>query len=103
MNKEGVKEYLDALADDKTVREREEQNINSESVIQINWPRYLCNLPEDIVLVDTPGLKENDACYRAVANSYKKADLIVAVMDFTSPCIKNVSTVYMVQNLDGTS
>ena len=103
MNKEEVKDYLDALADDKTVGEREEQNISSESVIQVNWPRHLCNLPEDIVLVDTPGLEENDECDRAVANSCKKADLIVAVIDFMSPSFKSVSTVYTVQNLDGTS
>ena len=103
MNKEEVKEYLDALADDKTARERGEQNVNSESEIQVNWPCYLCNLPEDIVLVDTPGLKENDAYDRAVANSCKKADLIVAVVDFMSLSIKDVSTVNTVQNLDGTS
>ena len=103
MNKEEVKDYLDALADDKIVGEREEQNISSESVIRVNWPRYLCNLPEDIVLVDTPGLEENYECYRAVTNSCKEADLIVAVIDFMSPSFMSVSTVYTVQNLDGTS
>lgn len=103
MNKEEVKKYLDALADEKTVRERGEQNVNSESVMQVNWPSYLCKLPEDIVLVDTPGIKENEAYDRAVANSCKKADLIVAVVDLMSPSIENVSTVNTDQNLDGTS
>lgn len=93
MNKEEVKKYLDALADEKTVRERGEQNVNSESVMQVNWPSYLCKLPEDIVLVDTPGIKENEAYDRAVANSCKKADLIVAVVDLMSPSIENVAEV----------
>ena len=86
-DKEEVKEFLAALGDEETEKEREEQNIYSESVIQVNWPRDLCNLSEDIVLVDTPGIREKDEYDRAVANSCKKADLIVAVMDVVSPSI----------------
>ena len=102
-DKEEVKNFLDALVDEKTEKERAKQNINCESVIRVNWPRDLCSLPEDIVLVDTPGLRENDKLDQAVANSCKKADLMVAVMDFMSPSIQGVSTVYPVQYLNGTS
>ena len=102
-DKEEVKNFLDALVDEKTEKERAKQNINCESVIRVNWPRDLCSLPEDIVLVDTPGLRENDKWDQAVANSCKKADLMVAVMDFMSPSIQDVSTVYPVQYLNGTS
>ena len=102
-DKEEVKNFLDALVDEKTEKERAKQNINCESVIRVNWPRDPCSLPEDIVLVDTPGLRENDKWDQAVANSCKKADLMVAVMDFMSPSIQDVSTVYPVQYLNGTS
>ena len=100
-DKEQVKKYLDALVDEDSEKKREEENISCDSVIQVNWPRYLCNLPEDIVLVDTPGLKENSETSKATANIYKKADLIVGVMNIKSPSVENVSTVYTVQNLDG--
>ena len=102
-DKEEVKKFLDALVDEKTEKEREKQNINCESVIRVNWPRNPCSLPEDIVLVDTPSLRENNKWDQAVANSCKKADLMVAVMDFMSPSIQDVSTVYQVQYLNGTS
>ena len=100
-DKEEVKKFLDALVNEKTKEEREKQNINCDSVILVNWPRDSCSLPEDIVLVDTPCLEENH--HHFVFNYWKKADMIVAVMDFLVPSLSDVSTVYPVQNLNGTS
>ena len=100
-DKEQVKKYLDALVDKDSKKKREKENISCDSVIQVNWPRDLCNLPEDIVLVDTPGLEESVETSKATANIRTKADLIVGVMNLESPSVENVSTVYTVQNLDG--
>ena len=100
-DKEEVKKFLDALVNEKTKEEREKQNINCDSVILVNWPRDSGSLPEDIVLVDTPFLEENH--HHFVFNYCKKADMIVAVMDFSAPSLSDVSTVYPVQNLNGTS
>ena len=96
MDKEAVKRYLDALVTDETEEQMKKENITSKSIVQVNWPSDLCNLPEDIVLVDTPGVGEIEDFEQVVADSFKIADLIVAVINLDSPSMKDVSNVYTV-------
>lgn len=96
MDKEAVKEYLDALVPDETEKQRKKENITSKSIVLVNCPSDLCNLPEDIVLVDTPGMAEIEDYDQVVADSFKIADLIVAVINLDSPSMKDVSNVYTV-------
>ena len=87
MSKEDVKALLSKMSGRSNTAEREKLNIDSHSVIQLNWPRHLCTLPENIVLIDTPGCSESTDGN----NSYKEADILVGVMDFMSPSMKFVS------------
>ena len=96
MDREAVKEYLDALVPDETEKQRKKENITSKSIVLVNWPSDLCNPPEDIVLVDTPGMAEIEDYDQVVADSFKIADLIVAVINLDSPSMKVVSNVYTV-------
>lgn len=86
--KKGVKELLDKLSGEK---ERMTHDINAHSSIQVNWPLHLCSLPENVVLIDTPGLEESKDCDQVVIDYCKKADIIVAVMDGATPSIQSVS------------
>lgn len=90
ISKTEVKALLSKLTGNSRA-EREKFDINSHSVIQVNWPRNLCSLPENIVLIDTPGSNENKDCDQVTLDSCKEADIIVAVMDFRSPSIQDVS------------
>ena len=94
MDKEAVKRYLDALVADETEEQMKKENITSKSIVQVNWPSDLCNLPEDIVLVDTPGMGEIED--QVVDDYFKIADLIVVVINLGSPLMEDVSNVYTV-------
>ena len=82
MSKEDVKALLSKMSN---AAEREKLNIDSHSVIQVNWPRHLCTLPENIVLIDTPGCSESTDGNKVVLDCCKEADILVGVMDFMSP------------------
>lgn len=90
-SKEAVKKLLNKLTSTKHIEERKKLQIDCHSTIQVNWPRHLCKLPENVVFIDTPGLKEDEVCDQVVIDSCKKADIVVAVMDVMSPSIKEVS------------
>ena len=87
MSKEDVKALLSKMSN---AAEREKLNIDSHSVIQVNWPRHLCTLPENIVLIDTPGCSESTDGNKVVLDCCKEADILVGVMDFMSPSIEFV-------------
>lgn len=110
MNQEALKALLSKMSGES---ERERLGIDSRSVIQVNWPRRLCSLPENIILIDTPGFKEDDDGDEVVFDSCKEAEILVAVMDCMSPSIRNVRKciryfiiapgLFNWQNLDGLS
>ena len=110
MNQEALKALLSKMSGES---ERERLGIDSRSVIQVNWPRRLCSLPENIILIDTPGFKEDDDGDKVVFDSCKEAEILVAVMDCKSPSINNVRKciryfiiapgLFNWQNLDGLS
>lgn len=110
MNQEDLKALLSKISGES---EREKLGIDSRSVIQVNWPRRLCSLPENIILIDTPGFKEDDDGDKVVFDSCKEAEILVAVMDCKSPSINNVRKciryfiiapgLFNWQNLDGLS
>ena len=110
---EAVKGLLSKMSGKSETAEREKLRIDSRSVIQVNWPRQLCNLPENIILIDTPGFKENYDGDIVVFDSCKEAEILVAVMDFMSPSMKDVRKciryfiiapgMFNWQNLDGLS
>ena len=82
--REDVLAFLDKISDMSNSAEREELNIDSHSVIQVKRPYPLCILPKNIVLIDTPG---GDV---VIPDSCKEADILVAVMDVSSPSIHDV-------------
>ena len=90
MSKEDVKALLSKMSGKSNAAEREKLNIDSHSVIQVNWPRHLCTLPENVVLIDTPGCSESTDGNKVVLDSFKEADILVGVMDFMSPSIEFV-------------
>ena len=110
MNQEALKALLSKMSGES---ERERLGIDSRSVIQVNWPRRLCSLPENIILIDTPSFKEDDDGDEVVFDSCKEAEILVAVMDCMSPSIRNVRKciryfiiapgLFNWQNLDGLS
>ena len=110
MNQEALKALLSKISGES---KREKLGIDSRSVIQVNWPRRLCSLPENIILIDTPGFKEDDDGDKVVFDSCKEAEILVAVMDCKSPSINNVRKciryfiiapgLFNWQNLDGLS
>lgn len=110
MNQKDLKALLSKMSGES---EREKLGIDSRSVIQVNWPRRLCSLPENIILIDTPGFKEDDDGDKVVFDSCKEAEILVAVMDCKSPSINNVRKciryfiiapgLFNWQNLDGLS
>ena len=90
MSEEDVKALLSKMSGKGNAAERKKLNIDSQSVIQVNWPRHLCTLPENVVLIDTPGFSESTDGNKVVHDSYKEANILVGVMDFMSPSIKFV-------------
>ena len=59
MSEEDVKALLSMMSGEINAAKRKKLNIDSQSVIQVNWPRHLCTLPENVVLIDTPGCSES--------------------------------------------
>nr|XP_058969516.1 transmembrane GTPase fzo-like [Pocillopora verrucosa] len=89
--REDVEAFLSKISALSNSAERKELNIDSHSVIQVKRPYPLCILPKNIVLIDTPGSKENPAGDVVVLDSCKEADILVAVMDVGSPSIHDIA------------
>ena len=88
--REDVVAFLEKISDVTNSAEREELNIDSHSVIQVKSPYPRRILPKNIVLIDTPGSKENPDGDEVVLNSCKEADILVAVINVGSPSIHEV-------------
>ena len=94
-DKEGIKDLLTAMSDENVRRERSDLKINEGTVVRVGWPKRLARqLPENVVLVDSPGYGEDENCDKIVKDSCQKADIIVAVMDSMSPSKGHVSKCY---------
>ena len=92
---EGIRDLLTSISQEDVRNERSDLNINEGSVVRVGWPKKRSKkLPENVVLVDSPGYGETKNCDRIVKESCQKADIIVAVMDSMSPSIKHVSKCY---------
>ena len=92
---EGIRDLLTTISKEKVRKERSDLNINEGSVVRVGWPKKRSKkLPENVVLVDSPGYGETKNCDQIVKESCQKADIIVAVMDSMSPSIKHVSKCY---------
>ena len=88
--REDVEAFLSKISALSNSAERKELNIDSHSVIQVKRPYPLCILPKNIVLIDTPGSKENPDGDEVVLDSCKEADILVAVINVGSPSIHEV-------------
>ena len=94
-DKEGIRDLLTAMSKEDVRKERSDLNINEGSVVRVGWPKkFSRHLPENVVLVDSPGYGEDEKCDQIVKNSCQKADIIVAVMDSMSPSKAHVSKCY---------
>ena len=94
-DKEGIRDLLTAMSQEEVQKERSDLNINEGSVVSVGWPKkFSRQLPENVVLVDSPSYGEDENCDQIVKNSCQKADIIVAVMDSMSPSIAQVSKCY---------
>ena len=92
-NEEEVKVLLSMMCGEVREKERSNLRIDAHSTVQIDWPKNLCKrLPENIDLYDTPGFSDETEFEKAVEQCCRKADIIVAVMDVSSPALKEVST-----------
>lgn len=91
--KEEVKGLLNAMICDDLRNERENMGIKEDSRVKVYWPAKFSPkvLPENVVLLDSPGFGEEARANKIVIDSCKKADIIVAVMDVMSPSISHVS------------
>ena len=109
IGKDGEVEFLSEAIDEKALENllskmsgwkneqlRKEKGIDLNTIIQINWPKEKCKkLPENVILCDTPGFGESEEDIQLVTERCKKADIIVAVMDSTSPSREIVSKTSM--------
>ena len=112
-SEETVKDHLSKISGKSETAERGKLKIDSRSVTQVNWPRQLCSLPENIILIDKPGFKENHDGDKVVFESCKEAEILVPVMDFMSPSMNDLRKfiryfivtpgMFNWQNLDGLS
>ena len=105
IDKDGEEEFLSEAIEEKALGNllskmsglkneqlRKEEGIDLYTTIQINWPKEKCKkLPENVILCDTPGFGESEEDIQLVTERCKKADIIVAVMDSTSPSKGRVS------------
>ena len=99
--KEDIKYLLTAMSDENVRRERSDLKINEGTVVRVGWPKSLGRqLPENVVLVDSPGYGEDENCDKIVKDSCQKADIIVAVMDSMSPSKSHVSKCYQSDQCD---
>ena len=109
IDKDGEEEFLSEAIEEKALGNllskmsglkneqlRKEEGIDLYTTIQINWPKEKCKkLPENVILCDTPGFGESEEDIQLVTERCKKADIIVAVMDSTSPSREIVSKTSM--------
>ena len=94
-NEKSIRDLLTSISQEDVRNERSDLNINEGSVVSVGWPKkFSRQLPEKVVLVDSPSYGETENCDQIVKNSCQKADIIVAVMDSMSPSIKHVSKCY---------
>ena len=94
-NEKSIRDLLTAISQEDVRKERSDLNINEGSVVSVGWPKkFSRQLPENVVLVDSPSYGETENCDQIVKNSCQKADIIVAVMDSMSPSIAQVSKCY---------
>ena len=94
-NEKSIRDLLTSISQEDVRNERSDLNINEGSVVRVGWPkRFSRQLPENVVLVDSPSYGETENCDQIVKNSCQKADIIVAVMDSMSPSIAQVSKCY---------
>ena len=105
IGKDGEEEFLSEAIEEKALENllskmsglkneklRKEEGIDLHTTVQINWPKEKCRkLPENVILCDTPGFGESEEDIQLVTERCKKADIIVAVMDSTSPSRGRVS------------
>lgn len=94
-DEKAIIDLLSKMSGRKHSKDREELNINTRSIVQVNWPKHLCKvLPSNVVLVDTPGLGEDEESMKVVTQSCGEADIIVAVMDPMSPSKATVGKLF---------
>ena len=112
-SEETVKDHLSKISGKSEIAERGKLKIDSRSVTQVNWPRQLYSLPENIILIDKPGFKENHDGDKVVFEFCKEAEILVPVMDSMSPSMNDLRKfiryfivtpgMFNWQNLDGLS
>ena len=94
-NEKSVRDLLSKMSGKKHADDRKEMKIGTRTVVQVNWPKHLCEVqPLNVVLFDTPGLGENFESDEVVTESCREADIIVAVMDAMSPTKATVSKIF---------
>jgi len=94
IEKEEVKGLLNATICYDLRNKRKKLGINEDSRVKVYWPAKFSPkvLPENVVLLDSPGFGEDEEkADKIVIDSCKKADIIVAVMDVMSPSKSHVS------------
>lgn len=91
-NEKAIKDLLSEMSGEEYSGERKKLGINTCSIVQVNWPRHLCEeLPLNVVLLNTPGFEEDEESIEVVTKSCREADIIVDVMDAMSPSQAAVS------------
>lgn len=87
-----IKKLYCKMADSTNREKQKKLNINTESLVQVNWPQKLCQtLPENVILYDTPGIGNDKKVSDLIEKSCRTADIIVAVIDAMSPLLTPVS------------
>ena len=96
IEEKALENLLSKMSGLKNEKLRKEEGIDLYTTVQINWPKEKCRkLPENVILCDTPGFGESEEDIQLVTERCKKADIIVAVMDSTSPSREIVSKTSM--------
>ena len=81
------------MGDKAAKKEQKSLKITKESVVEFFGPKLLCTtLPDNVVLVDSPGYVENHIITEVVTDSCRKADTIAAVMRMDVPTPEPVSS-----------
>ena len=92
IEEKALENLLSKMSGLKNEKLRKEEGIDLYTTVQINWPKEKCRkLPENVILCDTPGFGESEEDIQLVTERCKKADIIVAVMDSSSPLRGRVS------------
>ena len=96
IEEKALENLLSKMSGLKNEKLRKEEGIDLHTTVQINWPKEKYRkLPENVILCDTPGFGESEEDIQLVTERCKKADIIVAVMDSTSPSREIVSKTSM--------